>query len=378
MKKLYALFFLMLSIQQGIAQINDADFKYPYAYDSLITESYDPATSTWVFEGAQKYSINPDGTPDYVLFYSAGQSFTIDYLFSNGKIDGYDLKVQFLGNLVTFQRLRVQRDANGKITAEVLEEIDDPFSQIFENSERKLYQYNVDGKLSAYIEEEWDGSTTPGAWVPNVKTSYNYTSNNVGFETDSSWIPASNAYMFIEQRDKLYDNQTGRLTEVNTSNMSGQLSARRRFYYTSFGKIDYETYESFENGTFTLRQKDSTTYGVDNKITNELAYRWDYQTNQYRLSDRLTSTGAAVGIDKIGMIDLSIFPNPASDQLSLKLQEHGTTTVEIFSMNGQLIDRQILSPSQNQVNVASLNPGIYQLKAVQNGKEYRQKVVINR
>lgn len=59
---------------------------------------------------------------------------------------------------------------------------------------------------------------------------------------------------------------------------------------------------------------------------------------------------------------LTVYPNPASDYISIKNSVEGLMNVRIYSLDGAvLLTAQIFSSSQ-QINVSSLSKGFYLLK----------------
>lgn len=58
-------------------------------------------------------------------------------------------------------------------------------------------------------------------------------------------------------------------------------------------------------------------------------------------------------------VDFSFFPNPASDQLTIHLNERQKVDISIFSMNGKLVFNQTLLQIENSLKINSLNKGVY-------------------
>ncbi len=75
--------------------------------------------------------------------------------------------------------------------------------------------------------------------------------------------------------------------------------------------------------------------------------------------------------------ELTVYPNPAKDLITIDLESNDAATVNIFNMNGQLV-RGLRSDfgNQLQMNVNGLTPGVYIIQAVQGEQTYAQKIVI--
>ncbi|MFN6945658.1 MAG: kelch repeat-containing protein [Cytophagaceae bacterium] len=74
---------------------------------------------------------------------------------------------------------------------------------------------------------------------------------------------------------------------------------------------------------------------------------------------------------------LNIYPNPTSDILFFEYQNNRGFTVEIFSSNGHLEDRQTISGNSGTVNLSKLHSGIYWIKInPQDGSLYEMYKVV--
>jgi hypothetical protein len=60
--------------------------------------------------------------------------------------------------------------------------------------------------------------------------------------------------------------------------------------------------------------------------------------------------------------NISIYPNPAKDQLSIELFDNKNTIVEIISLDGQLLQSVLLQTTKATLSVADLANGVYMLK----------------
>ena len=70
-----------------------------------------------------------------------------------------------------------------------------------------------------------------------------------------------------------------------------------------------------------------------------------------------------VGISKtLPDHSLTIFPNPASDLITLRSEVPGVKTIEIISLNGQLMFSGIMEGNEMQVDLSWLNKGLYLLR----------------
>ena len=90
----------------------------------------------------------------------------------------------------------------------------------------------------------------------------------------------------------------------------------------------------------------------------------------------LDSCGSA-GVDEKYLIDaLKIFPNPASNILTIKTDNQTIDENRIYNLTGQIILKQ--RPSGNQIDVSALPTGLYVIECVIDNRLIRQKLMVQR
>ncbi len=98
----------------------------------------------------------------------------------------------------------------------------------------------------------------------------------------------------------------------------------------------------------------------------------------------LTSpTVSSLNENKLELVEFNFFPNPTKDilNLSYNLQESGSVSLDLYSINGQLItnfydEKQNEGLNKKVVKIPSaVSPGVYFLKTSVNGKQVLQKLI---
>jgi hypothetical protein len=191
------------------------------------------------------------------------------------------------------------------------------------------YTNNAEGEIVQQVYSIWDNLLS---WVPERRFTRAYTTSGdvqLNFEevwVDNEWIN-SRMQHFVYDTDGLLQNLL--IEEWNEQTESWQ---------NALG-LDY-TYNS-----------DGTLYQVLNK-------KWlgsDWQ-NHYRITH--TYGTAYLGIAE-SQHSPGVFPNPATDQLTILFAQKTTATVRITSMEGEILETQTVSGIQHQVAVNTLPAGIY-------------------
>ncbi|MFY8034172.1 MAG: T9SS type A sorting domain-containing protein, partial [Flexibacteraceae bacterium] len=139
------------------------------------------------------------------------------------------------------------------------------------------------------------------------------------------------------------------------------------------------TIQSSTSGNVTLRTTEMNgvsgyTLNLFNEQTGELlpytgteTYTFSVTANQpYRLQLRV---GSVTGIESFKANVFEVYPNPASDKVTIRT--NGTGTLEVLNVVGQVVISQPASET-NEINVSKLAKGVYTVKF--NGNS--QKLVV--
>jgi hypothetical protein len=74
---------------------------------------------------------------------------------------------------------------------------------------------------------------------------------------------------------------------------------------------------------------------------------------------------------------LKVFPNPADETVTVELDTEDAAIIRVFNASGQLMSQQRSDwGKQQQIDVSRLGNGMYYIQALQNGKLYLQKLIV--
>lgn len=172
---------------------------------------------------------------------------------------------------------------------------------------------------------------------------------------------------------KLKEAGTGHWAANNIATNSTGFSARPggiRFGYGTFTNIN--TY-----GTYWTSSEYSATYGLYRLLKNDdkaLGRASGLKNNAY--SVRCVSNNPATGmrdVDETGGI--KIFPNPATNKIWYSDTENRTAAMLIYNMIGELVLRKELSMNETEIDINSLNKGIYLIQIITSAKTFQQKLI---
>ncbi len=82
-----------------------------------------------------------------------------------------------------------------------------------------------------------------------------------------------------------------------------------------------------------------------------------------------------VNVEDMEKDNITVYPNPASTNLTVTLAGNEAATVQLFNLVGQQVYSETAVNTAN-INVNNFKAGVYMLKVSQNGKVYTSKVVV--
>ena len=102
----------------------------------------------------------------------------------------------------------------------------------------------------------------------------------------------------------------------------------------------------------------------------------------YALQDELPSSGSQLSpeyyVEKLAQVEMKIYPNPATEKITLSIsnmENLQTGILQLYSMNGQLLQTQPIHSATCEISLAGLVKGTYILKVQINEKTENWKII---
>jgi len=95
-------------------------------------------------------------------------------------------------------------------------------------------------------------------------------------------------------------------------------------------------------------------------------------------SDELQVTSDIYFVEKIAQVEMKIYPNPATEKITLSIsnmENMQTGTLQLYTLNGQLIQTQPVLSTTNEISLAGLSKGSFILKVQVNDIIENWKIV---
>lgn len=199
------------------------------------------------------------------------------------------------------------------------------------------------------IDEDW-GDLPDGAYQYAVVANYSF--------MNSAPVFSELLGMNMEVPYTIHINvEDGKATAAGASILLTNIDPTHAFVYDELSGDTGATFDNIWKGVYTLTvtKEGFETYTEDNiEITEEGSHD--------------ITLISKVGINETSADGFTLYPNPATDNLTIMTESGNTATLEIYNVNG-IIERTIMMTGNKQeVDVSMLNSGIYVLRITDNEK----------
>ena len=139
-----------------------------------------------------------------------------------------------------------------------------------------------------------------------------------------------------------------------------------------------------ENGTAVSFEPDITqyfqftidipaSYVIEN--CNMIAFIQDFDTKEV-LQTQMVNLGQYVGIEHNDIEELSVYPNPVSDNLKVECLSQ-INRIAVYDLNGKKVYGVVADSKSIRINLSGMPPGIYLLKAQTEKGMVTRKIAVN-
>lgn len=433
MKKIYTTLLAVLIASVGFAQINPAQVRVPKENGEVLLPlnkdvlsnskagpgqfwySYTKGLSFYwgsEFQGTSVVMLNDsiatfqytDG-PGRPQFYSIGQTYnfnspTWETFFSNYTEAGVPIAVPDLSQTATYSidsmsiAFSYQRGSN--VPASVVDTLilsiaafdaadEDLYMRLSINQEAKFIQPEIpfnreDATIDPSASSKFYTEKIPLTPEDTVETGYYLTAR---FPVTGLQNLSAHKTVFAAMTFK-----SGQANRQITDVIGTDLNNFRGIFYED----PRSQYEHSVSGTGAsiygpglLEEKDVSlnamefTLQPDNVFTDIYVANaiWIAKNKRYLIDLFVTCNDCAfVGVKEMEKKNVTVYPNPATSQFTVNLDDNSAAQIQLYNLVGQLVHSEEVQNTQATVNVNQLNNGVYMLKVTQNGKVYTSKVVV--
>lgn len=256
-------------------------------------------------------------------------------------------------------------------------------TQVFKSGSSTKWIQDESGAIQLYDPDGYLSNVAQGMEITNVVGKmvnyYGYVEMNVqsalattdinAFPTN---IPEALAITLEQLQDQTYmDAIQGQLVKLEnvTFSATGTFTKQTRYVLSQGGVTDTAVYFTGAYDTQVGADIPTTACNIIGVNMRTAAYSAGYGTprvdSRYYILPR--EFAPVTGISENGTTRVSVYPNPASDNVTLTIGGDATT-VSVYNVMGTLVSTQPVSCGANTVNMSSLPAGVYFLR-ITNGNE---------
>jgi len=210
--------------------------------------------------------------------------------------------------------------------------------------------------------------------------------DTVSFESDTFYLKNN---VFVLENALYYHHDTLKITTYNTSLSNNDQLIDVEYRMNTFSTVvwhadnstskyfyDYNGYNTFFKETQGIRHNNPQTAN-DTFCTNSTTMIYDpgsgYKTVFWMSLSEGDDYITSITHYTDNLIS-KIYPNPATSQLTIDLNEEGTAIVTVYNVLGQAVIEETLQGISNKINIAELSSGLYFVKVNQNGRNHTVKI----
>lgn len=239
------------------------------------------------------------------------------------------------------------------------------------------YYYNNDGDLSGIESFNIDGEEE----YPASRESYLYedhllqSATTFTFDGIETFVPESRIeYTYTPFREQ----ELVKSFVIDPATFEWVLNHVLGYAYDDQERVTLkEEVSAANNGGFD-RHLNKYTYFTGDDLATDSGYSFNTQDEEWVLEDRTyyfyNGLTAYDPVDPDAAEALTMWPNPSSGSIQIKLDEKAT--VSIYALSGQLVGTHQLSAGQNTLDMTSLPAGIYEVRAVTEDAHYAGRLVL--
>ncbi len=229
---------------------------------------------------------------------------------------------------------------------------------------KRAYTYDAGGNRTLFVSYTYD--TVAATWAESYKSAYRYDNNNRIVSTVSEYnLSGGTQYKYKDSM--AYTGTAGQCTFYGTYNWEGSAwipNDRQDYTLTASGLIGDYIYYNWNGNAWDTIERDVYTYSNDLlQRVNGYYYMGNgtYNTTPYDQTTYYWEDYDPTSINNIAKETIvSIYPNPATDVLTIDSKDVPTGSVRILNLSGQLmLSANDVSLNGFKMNIDNLPKGNY-------------------
>ena len=148
---------------------------------------------------------------------------------------------------------------------------------------------------------------------------------------------------------------------------------------TNIPGLQNNTHYKIEISTFVPYLYDVTNQVYTNSTWSPYGNICDLYIGNPPAGSRMAQEESLLNLDdaKLEPINISVFPNPAKNNVNIILPEDGKANITIYDLQGKIANEVVTEESLTNFSLDNMAEGIYIIHVIQNGKTYKEKIIKN-
>ncbi|MEM5566071.1 T9SS type A sorting domain-containing protein [Psychroserpens sp. AS72] len=230
-----------------------------------------------------------------------------------------------------------------------------------------------------------------GSWDPNdMRESHGPRVNYDNFVVSDEWLyytirfqnlgtAAADFVRIDDALDSQLDETTFQMLRSSHDYVVTRTDSDLEWFFEDINLVAEQDDVEASKGFVYFRIKPKSGYGIGDIIPNTASIFFDF--NAPVITNRFDTEFVedALSVDDSSFITFEMFPNPAKDVVTIRLNANsfGNVTVNIIDLQGKLILEQHISEGNNlELDIADLQSGLYFVKLNVNNKSLVKKLII--
>jgi len=233
------------------------------------------------------------------------------------------------------------------------------------NSKQSTYTYDANNNRTSELYQIWNG----GGWLNHSQYFYTYdANNNITNELDQSWNGSAwvNSYQYFYTYDA-NNNMTSELGQSWNGN-AWVNSSQYTYTYDANNNITSLFGQSWNGSVWVNSYQYTSTYDSNNFAKSDSYKQWNSAGTEVTWGDSTYyyfHTVAGINDLMAQNVSITVFPNPASDNITIETLWKSVCQrqIEILNIHGQSIKSINAKENHITIDISDFSSGVYIIKA---------------
>lgn len=147
-----------------------------------------------------------------------------------------------------------------------------------------------------------------------------------------------------------------------------------QFLFEGINLPDSTSNEAASHGYIIYKVKPKTTVQVGDSMSAQAGIYFDFNTAV--ITNTAVTTITTMGTDVYSQQLFSVYPNPTSGSVNIKLQDATSANISVTDVLGKTVLAKQINGTENTLDIAALNSGVYFITVQAGSAQSTQKIIV--